>query len=120
MLAIYGQNVDKMVSEINHKHVYSTLTAFHSEFVWKGESEIASITSTAGFYNGTFNLHNLFDNDSNSFWRRNNDYNQYDHIAELIIEFQMPINFLSLILQKRQGSRNYKRICLRISYLFRM
>ena len=120
MLAIYGQNADKMVSEINHKNDYSTLTAFHSEFVWKGESEIASITSTAGSYSEAFNLHNLFDNDSNTFWHRNNDYNHDDHIAELIIEFQMPINFVNLILQKRQGSRNYKRICLRISYLFRM
>ena len=96
----------------------SILTPSHSEFVWKGESEIASITSTAGIYRHDMDLPNLFDDNADSFWHRSNDY---VGIAELIIEFQTPINFLRLILRKRQegSNRYYENVCLRIGYLLR-
>ena len=114
---MHAQDVHQMVSENYHsKYQFKPiLTLYHSELVWHGESEIASIISTAGIFRPEFRLDNLFDNNANSIWARNDDYSV---IAELIIEFEMPIYFLRLILKKVAGLQFYKKICLRISELF--
>jgi len=105
-----------MVSEnyYSNSRFQPILTLYHSEFIWHGESEIASITSTAGIYDPGRHWAKLFDNDPSTIWQRSNNSVSP---AELIIEFKASITFRRLILQKRSRSNNYKNVCLRTSEL---
>ena len=94
--------------------IWLRLTVLTSELVWNGEQNIASIRSTAGYWQN-HKLQKLFDYRPDSFWLQNEQ--EVIGSANLIIEFISPIHFHRLVLGKRYDfpdeTKSYKDICLR-------
>ena len=99
--------------------------------VWHGDKSMAMIRTNAGRYNERYDIKNMFDKSSSTFWYSDSLYSSNIKIVTIdffvsskqrnaifIIKIQNPINFRELKIQKPRGKQyqdQYLNVCLMLN-----